>query len=138
MLYRTYGKTGKRVSALGFGAMRLPAGDDKMVDLEKSVPILQRGIDLGINYIDTAFGYINGTSEIAVGQAIKAYDRSKVYVATKIPVGNAEDARPEEWRRKLDIILKRLDSPYIDFIQFHGLSWTVFYSYISQPNSTLA
>jgi predicted aldo/keto reductase-like oxidoreductase len=138
MLYRTYGKTGKRVSALGFGAMRLPAGDDKMVDLEKSVPILQRGIDLGINYIDTAFGYINGTSEIAVGQAIKAYDRSKVYVATKIPVGNAEDAKPEEWRRKLDIILKRLDSPYIDFIQFHGLSWTVFDSYISQPNSTLA
>src|SRR5450759_747741 len=138
MLYRTYGKTGKRVSALGFGAMRLPAGDDKMVDLEKSVPILQRGIDLGINYIDTAFGYINGTSEIAVGQAIKAYDRSKVYVATKIPVGNAEDARPEEWRRKLDIILKRLDSPYIDFIQFHGLSWTVFDTYISQPNSTLA
>ncbi len=138
MQYRPYGNTGINVSALGFGAMRLPAGEDKKVDLEKSVPILRRAIDLGVTYFDSAYGYINGTSEIGVGQAIKPYDRSKLYVATKIPFDGPDDAQPGVWRRKLETLLKRLDSPYIDFIQFHGLSWTVFDTYIGKPGGALA
>jgi predicted aldo/keto reductase-like oxidoreductase len=126
-----------RVSALGFGAMRLPAIEGK-VDLEKSVPILRRGLDLGINYIDSAFGYINGTSEVAVGHAIKDYDRSQVFLATKIPVGSAEEALPAVWRKKLETCLTRLDTPYIDLILFHGLRWNVFEEWISKPGSTLA
>jgi uncharacterized protein len=138
MQYRTFGKTGIQVSSLGFGAMRLPALADGKVDLENSVPILRRGLDLGITYIDSAFGYINGTSEIAVGQAIKPYDRSKVSIATKIPVGSEEDANPSVWRKKLETCLERLDTPYIDFIHFHGLRWEIFENFVSKPGSTLA
>ena len=137
MQYRTFGKTGLQVSALGFGAMRLPAGEDKQVDLEQAVPMLQRGIDLGINYIDTAYVYINGTSEVAVGQAIKPYDRSKLYLATKIPVHSAEDGSAAVWREKLETSLKRFDTPYIDFILFHGLRWAEFEQVISKPGAAL-
>ncbi len=137
MQYRTFGKTGLQVSALGFGAMRLPAGEDKKVDLEQAVPMLQRGIDLGINYIDSAYVYINGTSEVAVGQAIKPYDRSKLYLATKIPVHSPEDGSGAVWREKLETSLKRFDTPYIDFILFHGLRWAEFEQVISKPGAAL-
>ncbi len=137
MQYRQLGNLGIQVSALGFGAMRLPSLEDGKVDLEKSVPILRRGIDLGINYIDSAFVYINGTSEVAVGQAIKPYPREKLYLATKIPVHTAEEANPATWRKKLDTCLERFDTPYIDFMLFHGLSWTDFETFVSKPGSTL-
>jgi hypothetical protein len=123
---------------LGFGAMRLPALEDGKVDLEKSVPILRRGLDLGINYIDSAYVYINGTSEVAVGQAIKPYPREKLSLATKIPVHTAEEADPLNWRKKLDTCLERFDTPYIDFMHFHGLSWNDFETQVGRPGSTLA
>jgi predicted aldo/keto reductase-like oxidoreductase len=125
MKYRDFGKTGVKVSALGFGAMRLPTtgeGDDVQVDLEKSVPLLQRGLDLGINYIDTAWAYLNKTSETAVGHAIKGRDRSKIYIATKNPI----DTDVKQWRKRLDIQLEKLDTDYIDFYHVHSLQWRVF------------
>lgn len=133
MQYRLFGNTGIRVSALGFGAMRLPAREDKKVDLEKSIPLLRRGIDLGINYIDSAYGYIEGTSEVAVGQAIKGYDREKLTLATKIPMHSPEDGTADAWWKKLETQLKRLDTPYIDLILFHGLSWAEFDQVIRKP-----
>ena len=137
MQYRTFGKTGIQVSALGYGAMRLPAHEDKKVDLEKSVPMLRRGIDLGINYIDSAYVYIDGTSEVAVGEAIKPYDRSKLYITTKIPVHAEEDAQAGAWRKKLETSLERFDTPYIDFILFHGLRWNEFEQVVSRPGYAL-
>jgi len=138
MQYRPFGKTGIQVSALGYGAMRLPALEDKKVDLEKAVPLLRRGIDAGINYIDSAYVYIDGTSEIAVGQAIKPYDRSSLYLATKIPVHSEEDAQATTWRTKLETSLKRFDTPYIDLILFHGLRWAEFEAYVSKPGMALS
>ena len=85
MQYRPFGQTGVQASVLGFGAGRLPTQEDGTCDLEKSVPLLRRGLDLGINYLDTAQGYVKGTSEVAVGQAIKGYQRERLYLATKIP-----------------------------------------------------
>jgi len=123
--YRDFGNTGIKVSALGFGAMRLPTigeNEDVHVDLEKAVPMLTRGIDGGINYIDTAWAYLNRTSEKAVGQAIAGRDRSSVYVSTKNPI----DTDAGEYRKRLDIQLKNLDTDYIDFYHMHGLRWTVF------------
>lgn len=137
MQYRPFGNTGVNVSALGFGAMRLPQQEDKKVDLEKSIPLLQRGIDLGINYIDSAYVYIDGTSEVAVGQAIKPYEREKLYITTKIPVHDAETASAAAWREKLETSLKRFDTPYIDFILFHGLRWVEFEDLISKPGMAL-
>lgn len=138
MQYRTFGNTGISVSTLGFGAMRLPSNEDKKVNLEEAVPLLQRGIELGINYIDSAYVYINGTSEIAVGQAIKPYRRENLYLATKIPVRAAEDGTAAAWRAKLETSLQRLDTSYIDFILFHGLSWAEFDQVISKPDMALA
>lgn len=135
--YRTLGKTGIQASILGYGAMRLPTKEDGTCDLEKSVPLLRQAIDLGVNYIDTAYVYINGTSEVAVGQAIKGYDRSKLYLATKIPVHSAEDARGDVWRSKLEESLRRFDTPYIDFILFHGLRWDEFEQHVSKPGMAL-
>lgn len=137
MQYRPFGKTGYRVSALGFGAMRLPSREDKKVDLEQAVPLLRRGIDLGINYIDSAHGYIEGTSEVAVGEAIKAYDREKLYITTKIPVHSAEDSTAASFRSRLEISLKRFDTPYIDFLFFHGLRWNEFDEVVSKPGMAL-
>jgi predicted aldo/keto reductase-like oxidoreductase len=125
------------VSALGFGAMRLPTLEDGTCDYEKSVPLLQRGIDLGINYIDTAYVYIKGTSEVAVGKAIKKYDREKLYLATKIPTNDEKDSDPDVWQRKLDECLTRLDTPYIDFLLFHGCTWKSFSEHISKSGRAL-
>ncbi|MBN1935842.1 MAG: aldo/keto reductase, partial [Anaerolineae bacterium] len=126
MKYVPFGRTGVDVSVLGFGAMRLPQLEDKTCDYEASVSLLRRGLDLGITYIDTAYVYINGTSEVAVGKAIKGYDRTALRLATKIPVGKAEEAAAEVWRAKFEECLCRFDTPYIDFMHFHGLTWEAF------------
>ena len=121
MKYRTFGNTGARVSILGFGAMRLPMkgeGENQEVDLDKSVPVIQKGLDSGINYIDTAWAYLNKTSERAVGEAITGRDRSKLYVSTK----NHLDTDPVEYRKRLDVQLKKLKTDYIDFYHIHGLN----------------
>lgn len=125
MKYRDFGETGAKTSILGFGAMRLPTvgEDDQMrVDLDKSVPMLVKGLDSGINYIDTAWAYLNKTSEEAVGEAISGRDRSKLYVSTKNPI----DTDVKDYRNRLDLQLKKLKTDYIDFYHIHGLRWSVF------------
>lgn len=123
MHYRDYGKTGLRASTLGFGVMRLPTQENGACDYDRSVPILQRAIAQGVNYFDCAWGYINGSSEIAVGKAIKPYDRTKLILATKIPIGDIDGA---EWRRRLEAQLQRYETDYIDVMHMHGLTWNSF------------
>jgi predicted aldo/keto reductase-like oxidoreductase len=135
--YREFGNTGASVSILGFGAMRLPTHRGGKVDLDRAVPILQRGIDLGINYIDSAHSYIRGTSEVAVGKAIKSHERPSLHVATKIMVGSLHTSDPKSWLRKLDVSLQRLDTPYIDFIYFHDFRWREFQDYVAGKGKIL-
>lgn len=123
MQYRDYGKTGLRASTLGFGAMRLPRLEDGTCDFDASVPMLRKALDQGVNYTDSAWGYINGTSEVAVGKAIKGYDRSSLIISTKIPI---RDIYGKEWRERLEIQLQRYDMDYIDVMHMHGLRWDVF------------
>lgn len=123
MKYRDFGKTGIKVSALGFGAMRLPKvgdGEKDPVDMEKSVPMIQKGLDLGINYIDSAWRYLNQTCDKVVGQAISGRDRGQLYLSTKNPI-DTDDVK--EWRGRLDIQLKDMQTDYIDFYHIHGLQW---------------
>ncbi len=127
MLYRKFGKTGIKVSLLGFGAMRLPTKEingNIVVDEELSIKIIHRGFELGINYIDTAYGYCRGESEIIVGKAIKLWERDKVYISTKSPVWKIE--KREDYRKFLEEQLKKLDTDYIDFYHFHSLTWQNF------------
>jgi len=116
--YREYGKTGKRVSALGYGAMRLPFDDP-----DESVALLQLGMALGINYIDSAYGYGRGLSETYVGRAIKDR-RDRVYIATKNPL---RDETPEGWWQRLETSLERLQTDRIDFYKVvHGMTWETY------------
>ena len=79
MLYRTLGKTGKKVSILGFGCMRLPTVDEKPENINTplATEMIHHAIDEGVNYIDTAFPYHGGMSEILVGNALKEGYRMK-------------------------------------------------------------
>jgi len=119
MIYRTYGKLGYRISQLGFGAMRLPKGEDGEIDMDQSIEAMRRAHELGVNYFDTAYGYGGMRSEIAVGKAL-ADCRRDVYISTKVPV-HAKYADLTNWRGHIEEQLKRLDTDYIDFWNFHDL-----------------
>lgn len=131
MQYRVYGKTGNKVSVLGFGAMRLPMIENH-VDMDLSVAIIQRSFDLGVNYVDSAVGYCNSESQIAVGKAVKGY-RDKVFVSTK---NHYKGPSGDEWQKLLDDSLKKLDVDYIDFYHSHGLGWEE-YKNIQNPGGVM-
>ncbi len=110
MNYKEYGKTGKQVSTIGFGAMRF----EEPENTEKSVQTVLKAFELGINYFDTAPGYCNDLSEINVGHAVKKMKKSgkPFYVSTK-----SSKADGKELREQLENSLKRLNLDTIDF--FH-------------------
>ncbi len=116
-----YGKTGDKVSVLGFGAMRLPMVDDH-VDMDLAVSIIKRALDLGVNYVDSAVTYCNSESQIAIGKAIKGR-RDKIFVSTK---NHYRGESADEWQEYLDQSLERIDVDYIDFYHLHGLAWETY------------
>jgi predicted aldo/keto reductase-like oxidoreductase len=136
MQYRNFGRSGRKVSILGFGAMRVPTHEDRTANLELAVPLLRRGLELGITYIDTAHVYCEGTSEVAVGQAVKGFDRSQITITTKVGAGDEEKAGYASWSQRLELSLKRLDT-HIDYILFHGLRWDIFEKWVSQAGWAL-
>ena len=132
MIYKEFGNTGVKVSALGFGAMRLPMMEqngENVVNEELAIPLMHRAFELGVNYIDTAPGYCgNGLSEIAVGKALKGW-REKINLSTKCPI-MGEGNRPNDYFEQLEGSLKRLDTDYIDFYHFWGINLEQFEKYI--------
>lgn len=132
MQYRDFGKTGLKISALGFGAMRLPEKDGHVV-VEKAVETIHRAFELGVNYIDSAYFYNNNESEVAVGKALKGW-RDKVIVSTKNPDSSAPG---EAWRKILDEQIRKLDVDHIDIYNFHGINWSSFENEISRPGGAL-
>ena len=121
MQYRKFGNTGKMISALGFGCMRLPEFEKdgkRYVDEEKVIPMLQKAVEAGVNYFDTAYFYHNGNSQIVLGKAMKNM-RDKVMIATKQPLDRVKETA--DYRKVLETQLKALDTDYIDFYHFHGI-----------------
>jgi predicted aldo/keto reductase-like oxidoreductase len=119
--YRKFGELDWRVSALGFGAMRLPIiGQDRgNIDEAEAIRMIRYAIDHGVNYIDTAYPYHSGKSESLVGKVLEDGYREKVRLATKMPI------RLLKSEADLDRIfteqLHKLQTDHIDFYLFHGL-----------------
>lgn len=108
MLCKEYGKTGKKISAVSFGAMRFANPQDHDANAE----VVLHAYRKGINYFDTAPFYCKDHSEDIVGAAIGQMDRSKVFVSTK-----CADADGGKLRESLERSLKRMRVEWIDF--FH-------------------
>ncbi|MHA1462954.1 MAG: aldo/keto reductase, partial [Candidatus Heimdallarchaeota archaeon] len=99
MHYRTLGKTGRKVSILGFGAMRLPTikPGEEAIKHDEAIKLIRKSIDAGINYVDTAYNYHSDESELVVAKALKDGYREKVTLATKAPIWKDEYNKEESF-----------------------------------------
>jgi predicted aldo/keto reductase-like oxidoreductase len=118
MQYRTVPKNGDKLSALGFGAMRLPTRRMR-IDEERATKQIRSAIDAGVNYLDTAVPYHGGESERFLGRCLQDGYRKKVKLATKLPPQNVHTR--EDMDRILGIQLKKLKTDHIDYYLLHGI-----------------
>lgn len=123
MKYRKFINKNIKVSILGFGCMRLPllnSSDSGSIDEDESFNLIKTAIDNGVNYLDTAYTYHNGNSEVFVGKCLDKLGRGNVYLATKMPLWLCE--KHEDYDRIFEEQLKRLNTNYIDFYLAHSLN----------------
>lgn len=113
-------KLGIETSLLGYGCMRFPTNAEGKIDREKAFALLDKAIANGVNYIDTAYPYHNGESELVVGEALKKYDRKSLYLATKLPVWFVNSL--EDVDRLFNEQLEKLQVDYIDFYLMHAMN----------------
>jgi aryl-alcohol dehydrogenase-like predicted oxidoreductase len=113
LLYRTLGKTGEKVSAIGVGGwhLGLPHVDEKL-----AIRIVRTAVDRGINFLDNCWDYNEGASETRMGKALKDGYREKSFVMTKIDGRSRKEAA-----KQLDESLRRLDVEMIDLVQHHEI-----------------
>ena len=124
MKYRTLGKTGLHVSAVGLGTM-VHAGHFGAMKDSESLAAIDAAFDLGVNFIDTSDAYGAGYSENLLGSALKGR-RDRVILATKggnVMAGPNRGKRifdPDYIARVMDESLARLQTDYIDLYQLHN------------------
>jgi aryl-alcohol dehydrogenase-like predicted oxidoreductase len=110
MIYRTLGKTGVRVSAIGLGGYHIGIPDDEGTGIR----IIRSAIDRGINFMDNCWDYHDGRSEIWMGKALKGGYREKVFLMTKF------DGRTKaSTAKQIDESLQRLQTDHVDLMQYH-------------------
>lgn len=110
---RLFGKTGARISILAFGcgSRFLSYKED-----DKAIEALNKALDMGITYVDTAYGYGNGKSETRVGEVMKTR-RKGIFLVTKINARKGDEAQ-----RILEASMKRLQTDQVDLIHVHSLT----------------
>ena len=119
MELRKMEKLGIETSLLGFGCMRFPTNAEGKIDRPLAQEMLDKAIAAGVNYIDTAYPYHNGESELFVGEALKKYDRASYYLATKLPVWFVKSV--EDVDRLFNEQLQKLQTDYVDFYLLHAM-----------------
>ncbi len=129
MEYVRFGSTGMKVSRICLGCMsygQTAEGNQWVLDEEHSRPYIQRALESGINFFDTADVYSNGMSEVVVGQALRDFapSRDEIVIATKVhfPMGPGPNDRGLSRKHilsSIDASLKRLGTDYVDLYQIH-------------------
>ena len=110
-----------KLSALGFGCMRLPtiSGDDSKPDEEAATKMVARAMEAGVNYYDTAWGYHMGNSETVMGRILSKYPRDSFYLADKFPGYDLSNMGKVE--EIFDKQLEKCQVDYFDFYLFHNV-----------------
>lgn len=110
---------GERVSALGFGAMRLPLREDKAIDSVQVDEMIKYAVEHGVNYFDTAWPYHSGMSEVVLSESLHRFPRDKYFLADKYPGHQiADEYIPSEI---FEAQLKKCRTSYFDFYLLHNV-----------------
>ena len=117
---RRFEKLGIDVSLLGFGCMRFPTNKEGKIDRPLAQEMLDKAIASGVNYIDTAYPYHGGESELFVGEALKKYPRDSYYLATKLPVWFVNTV--EDVDKYFNEQLGKLQTDHFDFYLMHAMN----------------
>ncbi len=137
MIYKDF--MSKKLSALGFGAMRLPTvgnSFDAPIDEQQTAEMVAYAVENGVNYFDTAYGYHNGQSEVVMGNILRAYPRESYYLADKFPgydlanMGKVAEIFEEQ--------LVKTGMDYFDFYLFHNVCELNIEGYLDEKNGILA
>ena len=110
---------GIEIGRLGFGAMRLPTGDDRQIDKAKAAALIHRAVEAGVNYFDSAYLYHGGESERFLGETLSDYPRESYCLATKLPPQMLESE--EQFYTIFNTQIEKLRTDYLDFYLLHGL-----------------
>lgn len=136
MIYRDF--QGLKLSALGFGTMRLPVlnGEYGAVDKDAAAEMFDYAIQNGVNYFDTAWGYHDGASETAVGEILSAYPRESYYLATKFP--GYDLSNMDKVEEIFEAQLKKCCTDYFDFYLFHNVCEMNIDAYLDESHGIFA
>ena len=120
MLKTKFPTIDRESSMLGFGCMRFPTTPEGKIDEPEAIRMIRHAIDSGVTYIDTAYPYHGGESEIVVGKALQDGYREKVILTTKLPCWNVKTH--EDMMRHLDEQLEKLQTDHVDFYILHAMN----------------
>ena len=126
MHYNTMGCNGEKPSLLGFGCMRFPTvvqDGQERIDEAEAVRMMEKAIEGGVNYFDTAYPYHGGESELVVGRFMKDKKREDFYIATKLPMWEVKTR--EDVSRLFEEQLEKLQMDYVDYYMLHALDTRV-------------
>lgn len=117
MIYKNF--KDKKLSLLGFGAMRLPTNSDGSIDVNLVEEMVEYGMNNGVNYYDTAYPYHGGNSERVMGELLKKYPRDSFYLATKYPGHQISESYDP--KAVFEEQLEKCQVEYFDFYLLHNV-----------------
>lgn len=121
---------GEKVSALGFGAMRLPLMEDGSIDQAQVEKMTAYAMENGVNYYDTAYPYHNGLSELSIGKALAGYPRESFFLADKFP--GHQHMKQYDCKGIFEEQLEKCGVDYFDFYLYHNVCENCFATYTNE------